>query len=161
MQKISLVLALSLICAGICSASEPVVSAGGGGMHVPPIDRYFCWLDTPNFEGAIMSSEEISQYELESEVANDFALVAADQIGGARWWGGYFSYTPGDPLVTSFNLRFYEDAGNCTPGELLYEWILLDNANETYVYDQAGFPIYEYDTEVCCTLSEGTYWFGA
>jgi hypothetical protein len=164
MKKFAYVLALSMVVAGSAFAVDPILTAGGGGNN--PYDHdvtgAVCWSQTPNLDGLIGSSEVISAFALETELANDFLVGAGPNVDGARWWGGYYNYIPGDPLVTSFNLRFYDDAG-CIPGSVLCEYVIPTNANETFIYDQFGFPVYEYnDEDVCCAVAADVlYWFGA
>jgi hypothetical protein len=137
--------ALSMVSvAASRQAGSPVSHAGGGGTLPGGAGRDVVWTDEVNLEGLIASSEVIGLYGLESEIANDFMLEFDDYIDLARWWGGYFRYAPGDPLITSVNLRFFDDAG-CVPGSELLEVIIPNNAHETFVYNQGGlFPIYVY-----------------
>jgi hypothetical protein len=162
MKTIALVLAFSVVAAVPVLATEPVLSAGGGGDH--PLDRDpadpVCISQGPNLNGMIVSSERIPALGFESELANDF-LPPGNCISYARWWGGYYYYTPGDPLVTNFTLRFYEDAG-CVPGAVLCERIVPSNAGEMFIYDQFGLPVYEYNWYMGCNvLIDNLYWFSA
>jgi hypothetical protein len=146
-----------------CSATgvQPVLSAGGGGDNPLPPDpaREVCFSQRPNLDGLIGSSEVIGALGIQSELVNDF-LVSGICVDNARWWGGYYTYVPGDPLLTSFNLRFYDDGG-CVPNDVIAEYILCDNASETFIYDQSGYPIYEYNYGVGCTVvPDNLYWFG-
>jgi hypothetical protein len=162
-MKIVLILAFCMVAAGSAVAIDPVLSGGGGGdkpLELDP-DRHVCWSQGPNLDGLIGSSEQILAFGLESELANDFLATGGSCVGNARWWGGYYNYLLGDPLVPTFNLRFYEDAG-CVPGPVLCEYIIDSNANETFVYDQFGFPVYEYNWDVSCQVTpDNLYWFGA
>jgi hypothetical protein len=164
MKKFAFVLALSMVVAGSAFAVDPILSAGGGGNNPLEVDPTgtVCWSQAPNLDGLIGSSEVISAFALETELANDFLVGAGPFLDAARWWGGYYNYAPGDPLVTSFNLRFYDDAG-CVPGSILCEYVIPSNANETFIYNQGGlFPVYEYNDLVCCPVAgDVLYWFGA
>jgi hypothetical protein len=164
MKKFAFVLAMSMVVAGSAYAVDPILSAGGGGNNpYDPVDSdgVVCWSQGPNLDGLIGSSEQILAFGLESELANDFLPNAGGYVDNARWWGGYYNYLLGDPLVTTFNLRFYEDAG-CVPGPVLCEYIIGSNANETFIYDQFGFPVYEYNWDTCCPVSvDNLYWLGA
>jgi hypothetical protein len=164
---VGMTLAACMILTGSAAAVEPVQSAGGGGdrpLELDP-DREVCWSQGPNLDGLIASSEVIGAFGLETEIANDFLPGTSGWVVGARWWGGYYNYLPGDPLLTSFNLRFYDDSGSCLPGSLLCEYVLPHNANETFLSEQFGFPVYEYHSnagEVCCAVvGDALYWFGA
>jgi hypothetical protein len=167
MRKLAFVLAMSMVVAGTAFAIDPTLSAGGGGSNPLEVDptTTVCWSQAPNLDGLIGSSEVITAFALETELANDFLSGSEEPyIVGARWWGGYYNYVPGDPLVTSFNLRFYDDAG-CIPGSVLCEYVIPSNANETFIYNQGGlFPVYEYDIEsgylYCPVAPDVLYWFG-
>jgi hypothetical protein len=165
MKKFAFVLAMSMVVAGSAFAVDPILSAGGGG-NIPydPADGngVVCHSQAPNLGGAKISAEVIAAFGLESEMANDFLAAASDNVDGARWWGGYYNYTPGDPLVTSFNLTFYYDNG-CIPGDVLCEYVTGNNGGETYIgNDGFGWPTYEYSDVVCCPVSaDNLYWFSA
>jgi hypothetical protein len=160
MRKLGVVLVLGLI-AGIASAEDyPILSAGGGGMNPLDYDRTIIWEDTPNLDGLIGSSEQILEFGLESELANDFLIEAEVTICKWTWWGGYYGYVPGDPLVDYWNMRVYDDGG-CVPLNVLLEIVTPSNANETFIYDQGGFPIYEYWHCEAFPLQPNLYWFGA
>jgi hypothetical protein len=135
----------------------------GGGEPLPGgRDEEACWSEEEDLEGWVISSNVVSQFGLESEIANDFVIDHDATIIQARWVGGYYCFVPGDPLLSSFNLRFYDDAG-CVPGAVIAEIIIPNNANETFVDDQDGCAwlcSYWYDIEV--PVSAGVmYWFGA
>jgi hypothetical protein len=157
-------------CRGLARAirtlsEPPLLHAGGGGNNpYDPADGdgVVCWSQGPNLDGLIASSEVIGAFGLETELANDFLPNAGGYIDNARWWGGYYNYIPGDPLVCDFNLRFYDDAG-CVPGAVICEYIIVsNNANETFIYDQFGFPVYEYNWDMCCPVAQDNlYWFVA
>jgi hypothetical protein len=121
-----------------------------------------CWSEEEDLHGYVISSNIVSEFELESECANDFVIDHDATVVEARWLGGYYCYVPGDPLLDSFNLRFYEDGG-CVPGEVIAELIIPNNANETYVSEQDGCAyLYSYWYEVSVPVAGGVrYWFGA
>jgi hypothetical protein len=159
MKKIAFVLALAL-AAGVASAEDyPILNAGGGGMNPLDYDRTIIWEDTPNLDGLIGSSEQILEFGLESELANDFLVETDVTICKWTWWGGYYNYLPGDPLGTFSNIRIYDDGG-CVPFSILAELLAVDH-NETFIYDQAGFPVYEYYHCECVPFAPNLYWFGA
>jgi hypothetical protein len=47
------------------------------------------WLQEPNLEGLLASSEIIDEFGLESEIANDFILDNSVILTEVVWWGGY------------------------------------------------------------------------
>ena len=160
MKIFAFVLALAF-AAGVASAEDyPILSAGGGGMNPLDNDRTVIWEDTANLDGSIGTSEQILEFGLESELANDFLVEVDVTICKWTWWGGYYNYLPGDPLATFWILRIYDDGG-CVPFSMLGEIVTADNANETFIYDQAGFPVYEYFFCECIPFSANLYWFGA
>lgn len=133
--------------------------AGGGSPNDVAADPSMCWSDPPDLGGLIGSSEVISSLNLESEVANDFFAQAGSNIRLARWWGGYFNYSPGDPHVSGFTLRVFDDVGS-SPGTLVASFDLQGAAAESLVYNQGEHPIYRY--EACIDFSPpatGVYWF--
>ena len=164
-RKIALVLALSLVVAGGALATNPTVSAGGGGeTNVLNTGRNVVWSEPPDLNGLIGSSEAIGDIGLESEIANDFILPQDDFVTLARWWGGYYNGLGcGESAVgTNWNLRFYDDGG-CAPGNVISETVGAF-ANETSVGCQSGsFPLFQY--EVDCVnvpvVANTLYWFGA
>ena len=161
MKKLAFVLALGLIAGSVAAEDYPILSAGGGGFTPLDGERDVIWIDPPNLEGLIGSSEQILAQGLESELANDMIVEVDEFLACKFWWGGYYNYVPGDPLLDSFVTRMYDDAG-CVPGNMLGETIIPDNANETFIYDQAGFPVYEYHHQTeNHPLTPGLWWFGA
>ena len=119
MKKFAFVLALSFVVAGAALAANPSLMAGGqsGTHNIVRSGRDVCWSEPADLEGMIASSEVIGVYALETEIANDFYFVTADNtVNLARWWGGYWNnYGCGDiGYATNWNLRFYNDGG-CIP----------------------------------------------
>jgi hypothetical protein len=161
MKKLLFSIGLFVLAASSAYTTEPArFSYGPGGNPLPP-NRDIFWSEPPDLEGLLGSSEQILDFGLETELANDFLVDRDLTITLARWWGGYYNYTPGDPLVTSFNLRFYAET-DCLPGDLLREVVVPDNAHETFIYDQGGYPIYEYHHAfIFEVIGEQTYWFVA
>ncbi len=108
-----------------------------------------------------ISSEVNSYYDYVSEVANDCQVEVPGTLTRVSWWGGYIDGPPGDPEVTTFILRFYEDSDlSCTPGVVIAE--LLDQAPSiTYIGDgPSGYPTYIYDLAISVHLEPGIFWFG-
>jgi hypothetical protein len=136
------------------------------GVRAHVAERDSCWSEPPEFEGYDTCSEVIDDLGLECEVANDFIVEDFTAIQLARWWGRYHGVA-GDPMLDSFNLRFYADA-NCLPGDLLCEYIIPHNCHETIAYDGGTWSsiVYEYYADaadgVCCEVTGGMrYWFVA
>lgn len=164
MRKVALVLVISVIVVSGAQAANFSPGAGGGGMNVVPSGRTVVWSEPANLDGFIASSEVISEYDFETELANDFTVTDELGINIARWWGGYFNgYGCSDiGYGTHWNLRFYEDGG-CTPSTVLYEQVNAP-ASETYVSCQGGFyPIFQYQVDVLSFAPQANvlYWFGA
>ena len=158
----------SLLAAGLllawcpgAYAAEPVRIAPGPGGSPLPVNRDIFWSEPPDLNGVLASSEQISQFGLRTEIANDFIVDLERTIILARWWGGYWQYTPGDPHVTSFVLRFFESDG-CLPGALLQEVFIPDNAHETVITTSGDGPLCEYSYPIQFhALAGQTYWFVA
>jgi hypothetical protein len=165
MRKVALLIALCAVVTGGAFAVNPGLFAGGqSGTHsVLNPDREVLWRESPDLEGYIASSEMMSIYGIETEIANDFWFAGDRQVNGARWWGGYFNnYGCSDiGYATNWNLRFYSDGG-CVPDLVLAEYPSAF-ASETGIYCQGGFyPIFEYEVSVGVAVEGNTlYWFGA
>jgi hypothetical protein len=157
MLPLRIALAFCLIAVATRADEVPVPSAGGGGMLPLDSGPYGFWEDTPNFDGLLGSSERIPDIDLASELANDFLFEPDLTVLCWKWWGGYFAFVPGDPLVESFTLRVYADQDGL-PGVLLIETVVSSDANEAYCYDQGGIPIYEYVHLIEVDFDPGHYW---
>ena len=145
--------------------ANPVVSVGPSGPpHALAPSRDACWSEPADLEGLIDSSEIIGQYDLETEIANDFSLTTSEVITLARWWGGYWNNNgcADSRVAPTWNLEFFDDDG-CVPGNLLAEYMIPDYAGETFVYCQGGFyPIFVYEGVVSFPVTANTrYWFVA
>lgn len=136
-------LMLSSVCAYDAGAEEnpPTLSCQRSG---PPSGlaggRDVVWDQPPDLNGGRFTSEVISNLGLMSEIADDF--VASWWMNRIRMWGGYYNWSPGDPEITSLNLRFYEDVGSY-PGAVAAEYFGLPVEAEFVTSDPYG-PIYEY-----------------
>jgi hypothetical protein len=106
-----------------------------------------------------MSSEIISEFGLESMVANDFVFDVDATITRCIGVGGYHSWAPGDPEIHSFNFKFYLDAEG-RPGDLLVEYLGVV-PDETFLgNDGFGRPTYQYEYDVSVpVVANTTYWF--
>ncbi len=155
---------LALVVVGsTASAAEPQVSAGGLGPRsiltalTRPDDPDSTWMDPPNLNGLIASSELIGADGVETEVANDFVVGEELDLGRIEWWGGYFNYTPGNPHVQGFNIVLYDDSEG-KPNSVIAEW-LLPSVTETFVGNQGAFPLYSYAADVDVPLEpDQRYW---
>lgn len=124
--------------------SEPqICSPPTGAPSGIPGGRDPLWSQPPDVNGYKVSSEIISDYSFESELADDFVLSYVGHFTGVTFWGGYFNWSQGDPEISSLNIRIYEDQ-EAAPGWLLAEF--LDRPVEaTFVgYDGSGYPTYRY-----------------
>lgn len=153
------------LCFNILQVSAiPLLFQGGTGSPNPgPRDERSMWSEPPDLNGLIGSSEQILQFGLETEIANDF-IPTEGFLTHATWWGGFYNNTApceSGMSTTGFNLEFFEDAG-CVPGNLI-AYITVTDFGEEEVYCQGGFyPIYKYGASVSVPLLPGTrYWFCA
>jgi hypothetical protein len=160
MSRLVLVLALSMVVAGLSTAAEPEILLPGPGGDPAGIDRTVLWLDNPDFAANTGSSEIIGEFALETEIANDFILEFDATVRKVTWWGTYWNGYEGVPTGAGFNLRFYYDAG-CIPEPTPYWEALLpgDDCCEALADggDMFSQYIYEYCLEV--PLPPGLYWF--
>lgn len=171
MRGMGLAFLLILIIAGVASAKGPEgrprlepFHPGLGVAHPPTREgRNVLWSDPPDLYGLIGSSEQILQFGLETEIANDF-ILSDGPVTRVTFWGGYWNNSvacdPGIP-TPGFNFEFFEDAG-CRPGELIASFVVTDY-RETFVGCQQGYyPIYEYSVPVDLHFVPGVrYWFCA
>ncbi len=160
MRKAAFALALVFI-AGAARASPVLYSPATGPPNVVQGDRSGFWSEPADLNGLIGSSEQILDFGLETELANDFVVTYGQTVQTATWWGGYFAGTPCENITNpGFNLRFYRDAGN-VPGELVADLSVTDFGEE-YVGCQAGSwcPLYKWYTFPNVSFdTEGRYWF--
>ncbi len=158
-------LALGIAFAAPVLAANPILSAGGGGQpNIVESGRNVCWSEPADLEGVIGSSEVIGQFDLETELANDFILTTDTVITLARWWGGYYDNNGCQDahISPTWNLRFFDDGG-CVPVNMLAEYVIPDYAGETLVYCQGGYyPIFQYEGAVSFPATANVrYWFVA
>ncbi len=171
MKSIGLALLLIVAVVGGTSAkgpaNQPPLSPFHPGLGVPhPLAREarnVLWSDPPDLWGLIGSSEQILQFGLETEIANDF-ILSDSLVTRVTFWGGYYNNSvacdPGIP-TPGFNFEFFEDA-NCRPGELIASFVVTDYREE-FVGCQGGwYPVYEWSVPVELTFVPGVrYWFCA
>ncbi len=159
MKKLALILALSFTAAGLAVAATPTAYSPASGAPLSgPVTRDVCWDQTYDLNGNKISSEIIGAVGLESELADDFTPSGA--VSKAAAWGGYYTWLPGDPEVTAYNLRFYDDGG-CIPAGVIAEY-LHEAGTVTFVgYDGFGYPTYKVEVFVNVgTLPGSIYWLG-
>jgi hypothetical protein len=150
------------VAAGLSAATEPGRGFPGPGGNPADIDREILWLDNPDFDRGVESSEVIGVFDLWSEMANDFTLETDAAVRKVTWWGTYWNDYVGVPTGSGFNLRFYMDAG-CVPEDVpLLEHLLPGNVCcEAFAEggDQFSQFVYEYCLDL--PLPAGLYWFSA
>ena len=144
------------------AADRPTLTPAHRGSGPPAVLRGAkdaWWDEPPDLNGEVMSSEIISAFGLETEVANDFSSSSPTTIFEAVWWGEHMEYTQGgEPDVTAFNLRFYDDAGG-VPGSIVSEY-LESIPTETIALGQGTYgAVFEYHAPVSVAVGEGSYWF--
>jgi hypothetical protein len=162
MNRLVLVLALSMVVAGLSTAAEPEILLPGPGGNPGGYDREVLWLDNPDFSANTGSSEIIGEFALETEIANDFILEVDATVRKVTWWGTYWNGYEGIPTGAGFNMRFYYDAG-CLPEVSPYLEYLLpeDDCCETLAWggDQYAQYVYEGPFDIAQPLPAGLYWF--
>ena len=157
MKKFAFVLALSMVFAGAVLAEEqPVLMHAGPGGGTYDSDRAVVWSDPPDPAGNIGSSEIILDFQLESELANDFIIETETTICLWRWWGGYWNGYAG-PAVNYVVVRIYDDGG-CVPMNTLAE-VQLNAGDFTETVFEAE-PLFEYEALVDFPVAANLYWFG-
>lgn len=163
MHRILPVLLLCMLAAGAGHATGPptLFSPAVDGHSYVPGSREVCWSEPVDLNDAKISSEIIGAFGLESELANDFVLSEAYAVSEAIGYGGYYNWVQGDPPVTSYNWKFYDDGG-CVPLNLIAIYS-QPAAAETFIgYDGYGYPTYKLESgyiEVS-VWPNSRYWFG-
>lgn len=146
----------------LCGATEPELWQPGRGGNPADINREVLWIDVPDFDAMCGGSEVIGEFNLESEIANDFLLESDATIRKITWWGAYWNFTDPDqyPTGSGFNLRFYHNA-DCVPDVAPFiEYLLPGNDCAEALAeggDQLCDHVYEYCPEL--PLAPGHYWF--
>ena len=151
----------SMALAGLSMAAEPEILLPGPGGDPADIDRCVLWLDTPDFAANTGSSEIIGEYDLETEIANDFILEVDATIQKVTWWGSYWASFE-VPTGAGFNLRLYYDAGCLPEVEAFSEWLLPgDVCGETLAEGGDMYSEFRYEYGLGQQLATGLYWFSA
>ncbi len=92
------------------------------------------------------------------EVANDCWVMEPARIVHAVWWGGYLNWHPGDPHITTFDVRFYDNI-ECTPIDLIAEYIEVTPDTTFMGNCTDGLPCYRYDLDVEVDVGADPFWF--
>ena len=93
MKSVLLVIVLALSVTGMVLAETPVrMHPGTGAPNPGQGDARAMWSEPPDLNGVFGGSEQILQFGLESEIANDF-VPTETTITHVTWWGGFFSNT--------------------------------------------------------------------
>jgi PEP-CTERM motif len=88
---------------------------------------------------------------------DNFNLSSSSLITDVAFTGGYFN-PPSQGTITAFTLKVYSDNSG-VPGAEIYSVTVNNTANETFVADVNGFPIYTYDIPTSFIAAAGTeYW---
>jgi hypothetical protein len=90
------------------------------------------------------------------EVANECA-AGSSRIVRAIWWGGYLRWQPGDPHVTCFDVRFYDNL-NCRPENLIASYLDATAETTRVGFDPDGRPCFQYALDVDVTVGPGSFW---
>jgi hypothetical protein len=161
MSRALLALLLAAMAVAPSQADDLILFIEGGGFQPLLPDTTVCWSEPPNLEGDLVRSDIVEVYDLEAEVANDFLIEDPGiHLVSVRWWGGYVEQN--FYSVESFIFRVYltDAVDPCLPGDLYHEVIIEGNANETYLDDPYGFPLYEYHAPLSMTPpGPDVYWF--
>ncbi len=157
------VFALGLLAAVPDGSSAATLRAFEPGSGDPaPLARNLAvfWSQPPDLNGSKVSSEYISDLDLESEVANDFTTVTAARVTKVGWWGGDYNWEEGHPEVSFFDVNFYTDEGG-TPGDLVDAYYFAQPTATLVGNDGLGYPVYRYELNVSFEVEAATtYWVG-
>lgn len=144
-------------------AAEPELLLPGPGGSPADLDREVLWLDNPDFDASVGSSEVIGAFELWTEIAAAFLFDADAAVRKITWWGAYWNGYGGTPTGSGFNLRFYMMAADCLPEDAPFLEYLL--AGDDCCEDLAdGGDMYSQFVYAHCfdlPLPAGCYWYSA
>ncbi|MBM3286596.1 MAG: hypothetical protein FJY88_04505 [Candidatus Eisenbacteria bacterium] len=116
------------------------------------------WSQPPDLEGSKVSSEITYDFDVVSEVAEDFTSGSSGTISSIRWWGGPYNWTQGDPDIAEFNIIFYGDDGG-VPSDPFRRYPAVEPQVTSVGNDGLGNPVYRYDLAVNVPISAGArYW---
>ncbi len=93
-----------------------------------------------------------------AEVANDCVEAGSAHVVRAIWCGGYTEWEPGDPHITTFHVRFYEEL-DCKPFSLIAEYLSAEPDTFSMGYCTDGLPCYQYELEVDVPVGPDPFWF--
>ncbi|MBD3162146.1 MAG: hypothetical protein GF346_07520, partial [Candidatus Eisenbacteria bacterium] len=152
-------LLLGLLSPCLATAEAPTaLSPRTGAPRGPLAPLEVFWSQAPDLNGSKISSERIPSLGVETEVANDFSSPTDTRVTRLAWWGGPFEWEEGDPVLTNFNLYFYDDL-DCAPGTIIaaYDDVVPTRTSEGD--DGLGQPVYRYEAPVSVPILGGqTYW---
>lgn len=161
-------LSTMLLVAPIGTDELNLHSSGKGPPLAGAEPREVFWSQPPDLNGLKVTSDQVLEWGLDSQLANDFVVDCNGYatITEASWWGGEYAYLPGDPEITVFNLYWYEenpDPEVCRPlDEPFLEQIALTPIRTFIGYDYLNLPTYRYDVPVEVEVTgQVRYWFVA
>ena len=102
-----------------------------------------------------------SDFDLPSQMADDFVLQpGANTITDVHWWGLYASNIDPWPLLDTFTLRFYEDAGGGPAVVPFYDVPIGPVVRTNGGREIVGYTLYEYGVQIPeLTLNAGTTYY--
>jgi len=122
---------------------QPMATLDGGS--ATPVNRDAIFCQQPDFWGMLASQIDLV-YPFEAGAIDDFIPNDDVPISSIQWWGVYWNANPDLGPAEYFVISFYEDNGQCYPGEepIYQEEIHLFTEEEvdeiTFVYN-AEIPI--------------------
>jgi hypothetical protein len=148
---------------GPSNAGEPELWRPGTGGNPADIEREVLWLDAPDFDEQVASSEVMSEYDFWTEAASAFLLEADAAVRKVTWWGTYWNSFEGIPTGSGFNIRFYLTATAHYPEDVPFLEYLLPGDDCCEALADGGDDFSEFVYEYCLhvPLAPGTYWFSA
>ena len=132
-----------------------VLLLGGASMLLADVQLYNQpWDGSSNL---FASQNDTNSFGNFATVYDDFTLSSAAQINRIDWTGGYFDPSSQGP-ITGWTVELYSDNSGSPGGPLLSENI-SGTANETFLTNMNGFPIYDYYITPGWGVAAGTkYW---
>jgi hypothetical protein len=149
MKSIPVTVAACTLMAGLFGGGGAVAGGAGGDASRGNAGR-----ETVCAQPGVVSSEKIRADSL--EVANDCG-AGSSRIIRAIWWGGYVEWHAGDPHVTCFDVRFYDDM-TCGPHNLVAAYLDATAETTRVGLDPDGRPCFRYTLDVDVMVGPGSFW---
>jgi hypothetical protein len=149
MKSLLVMVAAIALAVGLLGGSGAVAGPAAGDAPRGGANRM-----TGCYQPGVVSSAKVQADSL--EVANECA-AGSSRVVRAIWWGGYLKWQPGEPQVTCFDVRFYDDMA-CHPANLIASYLDATAETTRVGLDPDGRPCFRYALDVDVTVGPGKFW---